>query len=381
MSYVELHAHSAYSFLDGASQPEELAARAAELGYTALALTDHDGVYGSLEFAHAAKHLGVRPITGAELTLDSGVGSTEPPRSGGAGFAGAGAGTGAHITLLVETSQGYANLCRLVTAAHSRTRPKEGREPLPPSLDPALLEELHEGLVCLSGCARHGLAVRDPNAAARLAGVFGRDRFFVELQRPYERGDARRNAALRELADALHVATIATGDAHAHDARRAVLQDVRVAIRCRTSLDGCERERRGNHECVLAAPADMLERFPDDRDAVARTVELAERLAFDLTEELGYRYPDFSDGDEPAIVQLRRVCERAFAERYRPSNKLSLGKMRRRLEEELALIGDLGLAGFFLLHWEVLELAREVALEVRGPGSMRHVLPPGRGRG
>ncbi len=363
MSYVELHAHSAYSFLDGASQPEELAARAAELGYEALALTDHDGVYGSLEFAHAAKHFGVRPITGAELTLDG----------------------GSHITLLVETQRGYANLCRLLTAAHSRTRPKEGPRkttaaPLPPSLEPRLLEELHEGLVCLSGCARHGLAVRDPNAAARLAGVFGRDSFFVELQRPYERGDARRNVALRELAATLRVPTIATGDVHAHDARRAVLQDVLVAIRCRTSLDGCERERRGNHECVLAAPADMLERFPDDRDAVARTSELADRLRFDLTAELGYRYPDFSDGEEPAIVQLRRVCERAFTERYSGLN----GHKRRvlaRLDEELALIGDLGLAGFFLLHWEVLELAREVALDVRGPGSMRHVLPPGRGRG
>ncbi len=358
MSYVELHAHSAYSFLDGASQPEELAARAAELGYEALALTDHDGVYGSLEFAHAAKHFGVRPITGAEVTLDG----------------------GSHVTLLVETQQGYANLCRLLTASHSRTRPKEGREPLPPSLEPALLEELHEGLVCLSGCARHGLAVRDPNAAARLAGVFGRGNFFVELQRPYERGDARRNAALRDLAATLRVPTVVTGDAHAHDARRSELQDVLVAIRCRTSLDGCERERRGNHECVLAAPADMLERFPDDRDAVARTGELADRLRFDLTEELGYRYPDFSDGDEPAIVQLRRVCERAFVERYSGLN----GHKRRvlaRLDEELALIGDLGLAGFFLLHWEVLELAREVALDVRGPGSMRHVLPPGRGRG
>ena len=98
--------------------------------------------------------------------------------------------------------------------------------------------------------------------------------------------------------------------------RRAALQDVLVAVRLRTSLDGCERERRGNHESVLAAPADMLERFPDDRDAVARTVELADRLRFDLTQELGYRYPDFSDGAEPAIVQLRAVCERAFAERY-----------------------------------------------------------------
>src|SRR4051794_15437447 len=294
VAYVELHAHSAYSFLDGASQPEELAARAAELGYTALALTDHDGIYGSLEFAHAAKHFGVRPITGAELTLDG----------------------GSHLTLLVETPQGYANLCRLLTYAHARTRPKEGREPLPRWVEQHRLEQLNEGLVCLSGCARHGLALRDANAAARLARIFGPDRFFVELQRPYERGDTRRNAALRDLAESLKVQTVATGNVHAHDARRAALQDVLVAIRCRTSLDGCERERRGNHESVLAPPQAMAERFPDDRGAVLRTQELAERLAFDLTHELGYRYPDFSDGDEPAIVQLRNVCERAFAERY-----------------------------------------------------------------
>jgi error-prone DNA polymerase len=354
VAYAELHAHSAYSFLDGASQPEELAAHAAELGYEALALTDHDGVYGSLEFAHAAKHFGVRPITGAEVTLAG----------------------GAHVTLLVETAAGYANLCRLLTAAHAHTRDSTGREPSPPALEQALLEELNDGLVCLSGCARDGLAVHYPNAAARLAAAFGRDRFFVELQRPYERGDARRNAALRDLAESLHVHTVVTGDVHAHDVRRTSLQDVLVAIRCRTSLDGCERERRGNHECVLAAPADMLERFPGDRDAVARTSELAERLEFDLTQELGYRYPDFSDGVDPAIAQLTRICNDAFAERY-GSDRVA----RARLDDELALIDELGLAGFFLLHWEVLELAREVALEVRGPGSMRHLLPPGRGRG
>ena len=359
MGYVEFHAHSAYSFLDGASQPEELVARAAELGYPALALTDHDGVYGSLEFAHAAKHLGVRPITGAEVALDGGV----------------------HVTLLVETAKGYANLCRLLTAAHARTRPKEGREPLPPSLDAHLLERLNEGLVCLSGCARHGLAVRDPNAAARLARAFGRDRFFVELQRPYERGDSRRNAALRNLAETLHVHTVASGDVHAHDARRAVLQDVLVAVRSRTSLDGCERERRGNHECVLAAPADVLERFPDDRDAVLRTAELAERLTFDLTQELGYRYPDFSGGPDSAIVQLSNLCRAKFDGRYASSSPGVRARALTRLDEELMLIDELRLAGFFLLHWEVLELAREVAFEVRGPGSMRHVLPPGRGRG
>src|SRR5213595_1976219 len=186
MTYVELHAHSAYSFLDGASQPEELAARAAELGYEALALTDHDGVYGSLEFAHAAKHLGVRPITGAEVTLAD----------------------ESHVTLLVESPCGYANLCRLLTAAHARTRvPGKERELLEPALPLERLEELNEGLVCLSGCARQGLAVRDPNTAARIARAFGRDRFFVELQRPFERGDVARNARLRELGEAIGAET------------------------------------------------------------------------------------------------------------------------------------------------------------------------------
>ena len=140
MAFVELHCHSAYSFLDGASHPEELAARAAELGYEALALTDHDGVYGSLEFAYAAKALGVRPITGAEVSLSD----------------------GSHVTVLVESPRGYSNLCRLLTAAHAGTRPKP-TEPVPPSLDRHLFAAYNEGLVCLSGCARDGLAVRNGN--------------------------------------------------------------------------------------------------------------------------------------------------------------------------------------------------------------------------
>src|SRR3954464_4559652 len=314
--YVELHAHSAYSFLDGASQPEELAARAAELGYEALALTDHDGVYGSLEFAHAAKAFGLRAITGAEGTLEG----------------------GGHVTLLVETSEGYANLCRLLTEAHAGTRPKEGADPLPPTLPLQAMLERNDGLVCLSGCARHGLGVFRPNESARLAAAFGRERFYVELQRPYARGDVRRNARLRELARDLGVATVATGDVHAHHPRRAALQDALVAIRCRTSLDGCEPERRGNHESVLLRPEELLDRFPDDRDAVLRTSELAAGLTFDLTEELGYRYPDFSDGFETPDGQLRNVCEQAFAGRY-PRN----GKARQRLDEELALIAELKL--------------------------------------
>jgi error-prone DNA polymerase len=358
LGYVELHAHSAYSFLDGASHPEELALRAAELGYEAIALTDHEGVYGSLEFAHAAKHFGVRAITGAEVTLHGGT----------------------HVTLLVESPQGYANLCRLLTAAHALTRPKEG-ELLPPALDPALLAELNEGLVCLSGCARDGLGIRDPNAAVALARAFGPERFYVELQRPFERGDARRNALLRDLAAHAGVETVVTGNVHAHDRQRTALQDVLVAIRHSTSLESCERERRGNRESILRAPAEMLELFPDDREAVERTAEVAAQLDFDLTQELGYRYPDFSDGDEPAVRKLAQVCEDAFSERYRPSDTVLLARARARLEQELRLIDELGLAGFFLLHWEVLELARELASGIRGPGSPRRWLPPGRGRG
>jgi error-prone DNA polymerase len=357
--YVELHAHSAYSFLDGASLPEELAIRAAELGYDALALTDHDGVYGSLEFAHAAKAFGVRPVTGAEVTMVD----------------------GSHVTLLVETAAGYANLCRLLTAAHAGTRlPGNERELLEAALPQEQLEERSEGLVCLSGCARHGLGTRNPNAAARLARAFGRDRFFVELQRPFERGDATRNGHLRDLAESLGVETVATGDAHAHTPARTALQDVLVAVRHRTSLDACERDRRGNGESILRPPGEVSDLFPLDRDAVERAGELADRLRFDLTEDLGYRYPDFSENGEPAIVQLKHVCDRAFRERYAGRNGHKR-KARARLDEELKLIDELGLAGFFLLHWEVLELARELAVEVRGRDSPRSTLPPGRGRG
>ena len=237
-----------------------------------------------------------------------------------------------------------------------------------------------EGLVCLSGCARTGLGVRDPNAAVELARAFG-DRFYVELQRPFERGDARRNALLRDLAAHIGAQTVVTGNVHAHSlaadrapgrARRDPAAHLARRLRARAARQPREHPARARRAHEL---------FPDDRDAVLRTVELAERLEFDLTAELGYRYPDFSDGAEPAIRQLAQVCEAAFADRYPPSNRLLLGQARRRLREELALIDELGLAGFFLLHWEVLELAREIANEVRGRGSPRRSLPPGRGRG
>ncbi|HSS33860.1 MAG TPA: error-prone DNA polymerase [Solirubrobacterales bacterium] len=364
--YVELHAHSAFSFLDGASTPTELAAAASELGYPALALTDHDGVWGSREFAEACRGLAVRAITGAELTVRTGPDSY------------------VHITLLAENASGYRNLCRLLTLAHAHTRDNTARAATQPW---ATLEQVCEhatGLVCLSGCARDGAlagawerrdTARGERLGRRLLEAFGRDRLRVELQRPYWRHDRARNRWLALLAARLGVATIATGNVHCHSRRRARLQDALVAVSRGETLDESEPWRRGNRSSALASPARMAARFAEHPQAVTETVRLAERLQFDLTKELGYRYPEEDDADRT----LAELCRQRLIDRY--AGRSDWAEADARLCRELATIRHLGLSGFFLLHHDLLELARDVALEVRGRGSVREVLPPGRGRG
>jgi len=362
--YVELHCHSAYSFLDGASTPIELAGAAAELTYPAMAITDHDGLWGAMEFAHACNGVGVRPITGAELTLED----------------------GSHLTLLVEDAAGYSNLCRLVTEAHRGTRPRPDREPLPPSVSISELERRTDGLVCLSGCARDGPLARawargDPRGAEaigrRLVSAFGPERFRVELQRPMWRRDRARNRWLAAVAERLGVECVATGDVHAHAAPRVPLQDALVAVRLKATLEETEPERRGNAASAMVAPAEIVDRFSDHPEAVAESVRLAERLRFDLTSDLGYRYP--GSEDPTADRRLAELCRVRLEERYPGTSERS--EAEGRLEEELRVIRALRLSGFFLLHRELLELAREVAREVRGAESARSMLPPGRGRG
>jgi error-prone DNA polymerase len=238
------------------------------------------------------------------------------------------------------------------------------------------VEEHAAGLVCLSGCARRG--VRDEATMRRLLRTFGRDAFRVELQRPFARHDRSLNRALAELAARLGVPCVATGNVHAHTPMRACLQDAFVAIREHTTLDASEPLRRGNHAHVLATPQAMAARFEDHPDAVAETARLAETLTFDLTHDLGYRYP--GSEDPTADVTLARVCAARFEVRY-PRGHAIRAEAAARLDEELALIRTLGLSGFFLLHHDLLELAREVAVEVRGTETARALLPPGRGRG
>jgi error-prone DNA polymerase len=358
MAYAELHCHSAFSFLDGASLPDEIVPAALELGYEAVALTDHNSVSGSMEFAVTARSLGLKAIHGAEMDLDD----------------------GRHLTLLVEDTRGWAGLCRILVRAHEHTR--EGRgPPSQPSVPIGEVLERAEGLICLSGCALHG--VHDEPTLRRLLEAFGPDRLRIELQRPFLSDDRARNRRLAGLARRLGVPCVATGNVHAHARSRAPLQDALVAVRMHTTLDASEPQRRGNFSHVLAAPGAMAARLPEYPEAVAETERLADRLRFELGTDLGYRYPGSEDGE--AMRKLSELCQARFELRYgEAAPKCQAGIRERaagRLEEELRIIESLGLPGFFLLHHDMLELAREVALEVRGPDTARSVLPPGRGRG
>ncbi len=377
--YIELHAHSAFSFLDGASTPAELVGAAAELGYPAMGLTDHDGVWGSMEFVHACRGLGIKGITGAELTV--GVGPAGPVAAGDPP-----SGSYVHLTLLVQDGVGYRNLCRLITAAHSHTRDNTARSAERPWVSLGQLEAHAEGLICLSGCAGEGAVAGafergevavGAELARRLLTTFGRGRFRVELQRPYWRRDRARNRWLAGLAERLGIPCVATGNVHCHARQRAHLQDAFVAVRLGMTLEESEPRRRGNRSSALTSPQKMAERFVEYPAAVAETLHLAERLEFDLGTQLGYRYP--REGDADADRELAEVCRTLLAGRYTGSQYRREAEAR--LEDELRTIRALGLSGFFLLHRDLLELARDVAVEVRGRGSMRSILPPGRGRG
>lgn len=372
MTYAELHAHSNFSFLEGASHIEELVLRARELGYEALALTDHDGLHGAMEFAQCARAWGLRPITGAEITLASGH----------------------HLTLLCQTQRGYANLCRLLTHAHlDHERGK-------PCIEPEALAQHTDGLIALSGCHRgevpsliaQGRYREAEEAARRYLQWFGPMNFFIELQNNLVHGDAPRNRALADLAEHLGPSTgsgqavglVATGNVHYHMRERHRLQDVLVAIKNRTTLDASHRLRRENSEYHLKPPEEMAELFRpcgrasarDYPEAVANTIRIAERCQFDLTRDLDYRFPDYPVPEgETQESYLRKLCYRETERRY---GRRITPAVRERLEEELALVEHHGLAGFFLIHQEILQLAYRVAEEVRGRPS--HA-PPGRGRG
>ena len=296
----------------------------------------------------------------------------------------------------MRDGRGWSNLCRILTLAHAHTREGSGRRDLGEAhVDVQGVLDHAEGLVCLSGCAsrsalyRHGGALApgpgalDEQLARRLLDGFGPEGFYVELQRPFARHDRARNRALGALARRLGVRCVATGNVHAHARCRAELQDAFVALRNHATLDASEPLRRGNHSHVMSPPQAMARRFQEHPEAVRETLLLAEQLTFDLRRDLGYRYPGAEQ--QGASGAWRSSASSAWgsatATAPPPPPRALREEARARLEQELAVIDHLGLAGFFLLHHDMMELAGEVALEVRGPDSVRALLAPGRGRG
>jgi error-prone DNA polymerase len=346
MDYVELHARSAFSFLRGGSSPLQLAQRGAELKMSALALCDRDGVYGAPRFLTAAREHGLRPIVGAEITLDDGT----------------------VLPLLVETQTGYQNLCRLITRAKLRGTKTES------AVHWAELADFAEGLVCLTGDDEGPLyqaLLRDDRAGAaallrRLRGIYGAHGVYVEVQRHLWRDEDRLLKAAASLAKELDFPLLATnGVLYARPEERQVL-DVFTCIRQHTHLDAAGRLLGRNSARCLKSSRQIQRLFADLPAATANTVRLAERLEFTL-ENLGYKFPVYK---VPAGETMESFLRRATLEgaRVRYGGKLPRPVLLQ-LKRELDLINRLGFAGYFLIVWDLVNFCRETDVMVQGRGS------------
>jgi error-prone DNA polymerase len=333
--YVELRCRSAFSFLDGAALPEELVAAAAARDYDAVALGDRDGLYGAPRFFAAARKAGVRPIVGADVTLADGA---------------------APVLLLVESRRGYQNLCRLITRA------KDGRDKHePPAATHAMLAEHAEGLIALGGAA--------PRAdLPRLREVFGPRRLFLEVQRHHDADEAFAARAALAQAEALGVGVVATNDVRYAAPEQRIVHDVLTCAREKRTVDEIGRRLHPNGERWLKPPAALRALFRDLPRAVRATRDIAERCAFTLA-DLGYTFPSYPvPAGETQQSFLEAMSWRGVGERYAPDDPI-LPRVRRQLMHELAIIGRLELAGYFLVVWDIVCFARRRGIMIQGRGS------------
>ncbi len=374
--YIELHAASAFSFLEGGSLPEALVDRAAEHGYTALALADRDGVYGIPRFHKAALAAGIKPIVGAELTIRTAAPAFARTSAHIAGCGAAGtrrrrAETLAEadsiapfrpwrLSVLVESRAGYQNLCRLVTRMKLRAPKGEG------ALDLDEFEGQTEGLVTLVGrealaAARHGVG----GLADRLVGLFGRDNVYVEVQRHLQRDEEADNQALVSLASAFHVPVVATNGVRFAAPGDRPLFDVLTCVRHKTDLEHAGRRLAANAERHLKSPQEMEQLFHDRPSAVAATRALADRLQYTMA-DLGYRFPEYPvPPGETMDSFLRKIVDVGAHERYRPYHD----RARAQIARELQLIEKLGLASYFLIVWDIVNFCRHQGILAQGRGS------------
>ncbi len=349
--YVELHCHSYFSLLDGASSPEALVERAAALGYRSLALTDHDGLYGAVRFWQAAREYGIKPIIGAELTLADGQ----------------------HLTLLAETQSGYASLCRLISAG--QLAGQKGQ----PRLTLDTLAEHAQGLLCLSGCREGAVAssllAKDReaalSAAASLREVFA-DRFWIEMHRHYLPTDSQLNSELVALARRLDVSWVATNNVHYAERRGQRLHDVLTCIHHYATLP--EALAAGllhpNSELFLKSPQEMTSLFADLPQAINSTCQIAERC--DVNRDFSkQQLPSFPIPEEhTALSYLQALCEKGLRRKFNPITS----QAQAQLAHELAVIDHTGLAGYFLVVWDIVRFARSQGIRCQGRGSAANSL-------
>ncbi len=351
LAYCELHSHSQFSLLDGMPTPEALIDRAVALGIHAVALTDHDALYGMVPFVERAETVGIQPLIGAELTLED----------------------GSHLTLLAETQIGYSHLTQLITAG--RANAPKGKA----LLRWATLEAHTEGLICLTGC-RQGLVAsrlleRDPFGAKaaleRLVSWFGRDHVYVEIQRHLRRHDRFLSEQLVAQADRCDLPVVATGNVHYLARTDAADQRLLVSLHHRTPLPNATLLMRQNYNYYLRSPAQMARLYADLPEALAATVEIAERCTAVLPRGLQvlpqFPTPVGLDADR----HLRSLCRQPMLDTY-GYGQLSVAVAL--LDKELAIIIQLGLSNYFLIVHDIIRYCKDNNILIHGRGSAANSL-------
>ena len=343
--YVELHARSAFSFLEGAATPEELASTRSALGMSSMALLDRDGLYGAPRFYLATQKIGIRAHIGAEVSCMHGW----------------------PYPLLVTSPEGYKNLCRLITRMKLRAAKGKG------AIEASELENFSNGLICLTGgdegplayALRTGGRESARKCLEQLCAIFGRENVYVELQRHFSIEEERRNQVAIELARSLHLPLLATnGVCHALPAQREIL-DVFTCLRHHRVLSNAGRLLSYNSERYLKSPVQMSALFADIPEAIANTTELAARLQFTL-KDLGYQFPIYSTPNQQSQMDfLRDRTREGMLHRYGAQNERATLQIQR----ELAIIDKLDLAGYFLIVWDIVRFCHEKNILVQGRGS------------
>jgi error-prone DNA polymerase len=367
--YVELHAASAFSFLAGASQPEALAERAAQLDMPAIALADRNGLYGVARFHTMAQKHGIKAHIGAEIAVRSIGNKLTPP----AWLPHQYPNGPPRLLLLCASQTGYQNLCQLITRFKMREATK--------TAGAATLEDIEEfsaGLICLTGGDEGPIAAaleqgehKDAsNLIDRLSAIFGHGNLYLELQRHQQRDEECRNQSLLRLAGAHRLPVIATNGVRYATEKDSELLDVFTAIHHHTSLDQAGRLLTANESRSLRSPREMAALFRDIPEAIANTHIVSERLGFALN-NLGYEFPQYPvpDGETMDSFLDKRV-EEGVRKRYGAGAKRSLlDKARAQVQHELKLIAKLGFAGYFLIVWDIIRYCQRHGILVQGRGS------------